>query len=135
LLLLVAFRNWRNRADHSVPAVFDTIGRMGPGAVFVLAVGVACFNPKNLIMLLAAGTEAGAVGDTTSAIVGGLVLFMLVATLPFSVAVGYMVFGGASASEQLERAREWLTSRNRMIMAVVLGVLALVLISKGLTAL
>lgn len=135
LLLLVAVKNWRNRADTSVPAVFDTIARMGPGAVFVLAVGVACFNPKNLLMLLAAGADAGASGQSTAAIVGALAIFTVIATLPFSLAVGYMFVGGAKATVGLERLRNWLTGHNRMIMAIVLGVLAVAILAKGIGAL
>jgi hypothetical protein len=56
----VATRNWRNRDDQTAPAVFETIAKMGPGAVFVLALGATLLNPKNLILLLSAGTQTGA---------------------------------------------------------------------------
>lgn len=135
LLLVVAVKNWMNRADRSAPKVLDTISGMGPVAVMVLALGVAAFNPKNLIVLLGAGTEAGASGESVGTIVLALVLFTLVATAPFSVSVGYLLFGGEQAKVRLDAVREWLTSRNKLIMAIVLGVLAVVLIVQGIAAL
>lgn len=134
LLLVVAARNWKNRADQSMPKVLDTIVGMGPTAVFVLALGVAAFNPKNLIVLLSAGTEAGASGESAGAIALGLLLFTVVATLPFSLSVGYMLFGGEQAKVRLDALRAWLIRRNKLIMAVILGILAVVLIGQGLTA-
>lgn len=134
VLMLVALRNWRNRADVSVPKVFDSIANMGPGPVFVLALGVTLFNPKNLIMLLAAGSQAGASGASQSEILVALLLFTLLATLPFIAAVAYILFGGETAKERLDGVREWLMTRNKMIMAVVLGLLAVALIGQGLTA-
>ncbi len=134
LLLVVAFNSWRNRADRSMPKVLDTISNMGPKAVAFLAVGVAALNPKNLIVLLSAGTEAGASGASTGAIVIALGLFPLVATAPFSLAVGYMLFGGEAARVRLDALREWLTKNNKLIMAVVLAILGAVLLAQGIAA-
>ena len=55
VLLLMAAMNLRKYNDTDAPKVFDTIQNMGPGAVFVLAIGVTLFNPKNLALLLSAG--------------------------------------------------------------------------------
>jgi hypothetical protein len=134
LLLLVAIRNWRNRADPTVPAVFDSIAKMGPGAVFVLALGATLFNPKNLIVLLSAGTQAGASGESTTTIIVSLVVFTLLATSPFIVSVGYVLVGGETAKTRLDAVREWLMANNRLIMAIVLGALALVLLAQGWAA-
>jgi hypothetical protein len=74
--------------------VFGAIAEMGPIPVFVLAVGVTVFNPKNLAMLLGAGANAGGSGASTAEIVVVLVLFTLLATSPFIVAVGMLVLVG-----------------------------------------
>ena len=132
--LFFAFRNWRNRTDASVPKAFDAIAGMGPFPVFVLAIGVAAFNPKNLIVLLAAGAQIGAAGEDTAAVLSTIVLFTLVATLPFSAAVAWVVFGGEGATRRLERVREWLMVHNRLIMAVVLVVLGVALLAQGIEA-
>ena len=55
VLVLMALVNLRSYNSTDAPKVFDTIQGMGPGAVFVLALGVTLFNPKNLALLLSAG--------------------------------------------------------------------------------
>ena len=55
VLLLMALVNLRSYNSTDAPKVFDTIQGMGPGAVFVLALGVTLFNPKNLALLISAG--------------------------------------------------------------------------------
>jgi hypothetical protein len=134
LLLLLAVRNFRNRHDTSEPKAFGAIAGMGPGAVFVLALGVGFFNPKNLAILLAAGAQAGASGQSTTQIVVALALFSVLATTPFIVAVGMRVFGGDHATERLTRLKGWLITHNRLIMAIVLAVLAAVLLAQGIPA-
>ena len=59
LLLLLAIRNWRNRSDTSEPKVFQTIAGMRPPAAAFLALGATFLNPKNLVLLLAAGQTIG----------------------------------------------------------------------------
>jgi hypothetical protein len=134
LVFALAARNWQRRHDTSVPKVFDSIGNMGPGAVFVLAFGVVPMNPKNLVIVLAAGAQAGASGEATGTIVAALAIFTILAASPFLAAIGYLLVGGERANTGLEAAREWLIAHNRLIMAVVLGVLGLVLVGQGLAA-
>ena len=134
LALVMAWRNWMRRSDKSVPKVFDTIANMGPGAVFVLALGAVPLNPKNLVMVLAAGAQAGASGEPTATIVWALVVFALLATLPFLIAIGYVLIAGDGAQQRLGTVRDWLMGNNRLIMAVVLGLLGLVIAGQGLAA-
>ena len=90
-------------------------------------------NPKNLVLLLAAGQAIGA-SDSGSKVllVAG---FVLIATLPYTGAAAYALLGGEAANARLDRARAWLVAHNRLIMAIVLGLLGLVLIAKGVAAL
>jgi hypothetical protein len=134
LALLIAWRNWTRRTDTSVPKMFDTIANMGPGAVFVLAVGAVPLNPKNLVMVLAAGAQAAASGETTATVVTALVVFTLLAASPFLVAIGYVLIAGDGAQERLGVVRDWLMSHNRLIMAIVLGVLGVVIVGQGWAA-
>ena len=134
LALVIAWRNWTRRTDTSVPKMFDTIANMGPGAVFVLAVGAVPLNPKNLVMVLAAGAQAAASGEPTATVVIALVVFTLLAASPFLVAIGYVLIAGDGALERLGTVRDWLMSHNRLIMAIVLGVLGLVIVGQGWAA-
>jgi len=47
-------------------------------------------------------------------------IFVLVCTLPYTLAVGYAVLGGQSARIRLDSARVWLIAHNRAIMGVLL---------------
>lgn len=130
LLLVLGVKNWRNRADTSEPAIFAKVSELGPGAVAFLAVGAVALNPKNTVLLLAAGQSIGASDNPLLIGLG----FTLVATLPYTAAVGYALLGGKTASERLDRMRAWLIRRNRLIMGIVCGLLGLVLVLKGLGA-
>lgn len=129
LLLLVAMRNWRNRADTSEPKVFQTIAGMGPAAAAFLALGATFMNPKNLVLLLAAGQTIGAATSGSKLLIGGV--FVLLATAPYTLAAGYALVGGAPANRNLDRARAWLIAHNRLIMAVICGLLGALLVLKG----
>jgi uncharacterized protein involved in response to NO len=133
LLLLLAWRNWQSRGDRSEPKVFSTISGMGPAAAGFLAFGAVFVNPKNLVLLLAAGQTIGA-SDTGSTLLLGAA-FVLLATLPYTLAAAYALLGGEAANARLDRWRAWLVAHNRLIMAVVLAVLGLVLLAKGVAAL
>ncbi len=129
-LLGLAARNWQNRADSSQMAIFTKIGAMGPKSVLLLAPGATLVNPKNLIILLSAGQTIGSTASGTGIILPALV-FVLVATSPFWASTLYALWGGEVAERRLDGLRMWLMAKNRLIMAVVLGVLGLVLLAKG----
>lgn len=130
-LLLLGVTNWRNRADTSEPPVLAAISGMGPAAVAFLGLGATWINPKNLVLLLAAGKT---VGDASNPWFVGLV-FLVVATLPYTAAAGYALFGGPTAQAHLDRIRTWLVERNRLIMGIVCALMGLLLLAKGLGAL
>jgi hypothetical protein len=130
LLLVIGVKNWRNRADTSEPAVFATVSGMGPGAVAFLAFGAVAVNPKNLVLLLTAGQTVGA---SPSPLLYGIG-FVLMATLPYWLAVGYALLGGEGARVRLDSMRAWLVAHNRMIMGIICVVLGLVLVAKGVSA-
>ena len=130
VLLLLGITNWRNRADTSEPAIFATVSGMGPGAVAFLAFGAVAVNPKNLVLLLAAGQSIGAASSPWLVGLG----FVVVATLPYWLAVGYALLGGPAANDRLDRMRAWLVARNRMIMGIICTLLGLVLVAKGAAA-
>lgn len=129
-LLGLAARNWQNRADSSQMAIFTKIGAMGPKSVLLLAPGATLVNPKNLIILLSAGQTIGSSASGAGTIVPAMV-FVLIATSPFWASTLYALWGGAAAERRLDGLRVWLMAKNRLIMAVVLGVLGLVLLAKG----
>lgn len=133
LLLIVGARNWRNRTDASEPKAFQAISGMAPAAAAFLALGATFVNPKNLVLLLAAGQTIGAATSGSKVLLGGV--FVLVATAPYTLAAGYALIGGAPANRNLDRARAWLVARNRLIMGIICLLLGLLLFVKGVAAL
>jgi hypothetical protein len=131
LLLVMGVVNWRNRADTSEPPVFQTIAGMGPAAVAFLSLGVTFINPKNLPLLLSAGSV---IAQTDAPLLAGA-FFLVVGTLPYTGAMLYSLLGGEPAQRRLDAVRAWLIARNRLIMGVLCTLLGLVLLAKGLTAL
>jgi len=134
LLMAFAAWNWKKRADTSERAVFTKIGDMGPKAVLLLAPGATILNPKNLIILISAGQSIGSASSGAGIIVPAL-LFVVLATSPFWLATAYALWGGPSAEGHLDALPVWLMAKNRLIMAIVLGVLGVLLLAKGLSAL
>lgn len=134
MLLVISARNWQNRSDTSEPAVLSAIAEMGPGAVAFLALGATWLNPKNAVLLLGAGGLIGSAPATTSPWLMGLV-FLLVATAPYTAVATYSLAGGQSAAARLDTLRTWLIARNRLIVAIITGLLGAVLLLKGLAGL
>lgn len=135
LLLLMALRNFLHRRDRSVPAVFAAIENMGPAGVVALSSGATVLNPKNLVILLGAGAAATETGLSGARLAFALLLFTVLATLPFSLAVGYVLVGGESAARQMQRIKGWLLVNNRLMMAVVLALVGAGMAVKPLTVL
>lgn len=133
-LLALGVQNWRNRADTSEPAVMGTIGKMGPAPVAFLALGATLLNPKNLVLLLAAGQTIASAASGGDAVVAGAV-FVALATLPYTGAAGYAVFGGDAARQRLDGVRQWLIAHNRTIVGIVATLIGVVLAAKGVAAL
>ena len=92
LLVFVGLRNWRNRADTSEPKAFQTISGMGPAAAAFLAFGAVFVNPKNLVLLIAAGQTIDASDSGSKVLIGAL--FVVLATAPYTAAAGYALLGG-----------------------------------------
>ncbi len=135
ILAALAARNFTRRHDTSAPAILDKIADMGPLAVLLLAPGMTVLNPKNLVVLLGAGSAAGRYNPSAGTLALAVGLFTLVAALPLLTATGYMQFGGPAASARLAGWRTWLVRNNRLIMTWVLGVLALALGAQAVAAL
>ena len=131
--MLVGGQNWRNRADTTEPKAFRKIAGMAPAASAFLALGATFPNPKNLVLLLAAGQTIDSATSGSKPLVGAL--FVILATAPYTLAAGYALLGGPQANARLDRARSWLVARNRLIMAIICTLLGALLLVKGIAAL
>jgi hypothetical protein len=134
LLLLMAVRNLKNRRDTSEPKVLATIGNMNWIPVLLLTPGTTIINPKNLVILVGAGQTLGTHYEAGEALIPGL-LFVLLATLPFTATATYALAGGPSAQRRLDAFRGWLIAHNRLIVGIVCLVVGIALVGKNLSAL
>lgn len=133
-LVGLGVKNWRNRRDTSEPAVMSTIAGMGPVPVAVLALGATIVNPKNFVVLVAAGQNiASATSGGTSFLVGAA--FVLLATSPYTLTSGYALLGGEPARRRLDSLRQWLIVHNRTIIGIVGTIVGLALALKAIAAL
>jgi len=73
--------------------MFQKISGMAPAAAAFLALGATFANPKNLVLLLAAGQTIGAATSGSKVLIGGI--FVLIATAPYTGAAGYAPYSVA----------------------------------------
>ena len=132
LLAVLAWRNYRNRHDASVPAMLGKIDGMGPAAVLVLSAGVTFANPKNLVLLLGAGAVAAKQGLSTVELAATLAIFTDHRHLAVHRHGRLPAPRGRASQHRLQQCKEWLLRNNRLIMAAVLAALALALASQGI---
>jgi len=135
VLVLMALVNLRSYNSTKAPKVFDTIQGMGPGAVFILALGVTLFNPKNLALLLSAGNTMRVASLSMGTVLVASALFTVLAMSPFLAVVGYQLFGGSRAADRLDALKSSLLSKNHKIMFWVCAVLGAVFLARGLATL
>ena len=135
LLIPLAFGSFLKRGDPTPPAVFDEITGMGSFAVVVLSLSVVWFNPINALVLLSVGSHAASIHVPVAALLASLAAFTVLATAPFIAVAMFLVWGGERASATLGRIRQRLVDNNRIVMAVVLGLLGVVLVAQGVASL
>jgi len=134
-LILLARRQWRGRPKGDEPAHLPKWLAAIDKVTYGKAIGlgfVLSINPKNFVMLLAAGTTIGE-GDlgTGQAIVAVAVFTSIAASSVAVPVVGYALAKERMAGP-LDNLKSWLESNNATVMTVLLGVIGVVLIGKGI---
>ena len=135
LLVPLAVGSFLKRGDPTPPRVFGEIAEMGSFAVFVLSLSVVWLNPINAVVLLSVGSYVASIHVSIIALLPSLVAFTVLATSPFIVVAVFAVRGGERAGATLARTRQRIIDHNRIIMAVVLGLLGAVLVIQGIATL
>jgi threonine/homoserine/homoserine lactone efflux protein len=133
VLLAIGVMSLRNRADRSEPKIFDRISEMGPPTAIVLGVTAVFLNPKNIVLLLAAGQTIANSDSDANALVA--IIFLLVSMSTFIATTVYALFGGEAAKANLDRARVWLVARNRLIVGLVCTAIGVALTADAVSSL
>jgi len=132
LLLLVGVRQWRGRHDqHGPPKWMGAIDRMGFGRALGLGFLLSAINPKNLIMLAAAGVAIGAAGLSVGGDVVVIAIYTVIAASTVAVPVIAYAFAKDRMRGPLDKAKTWLEENNATVMSVLILVIGVVLSGKG----
>lgn len=136
LLVLLAVRQWRSRSadgeEGELPAWMSKLDSMKVPAVAGLALVLAAANPKNLLLVGAAGTVIGrgSLGVGGGAVV--IVSFAIVASVTVLVPVAFAAIAPKKAAAVLTDLRTWLVVNNSVIMTVVFTIVGAQIIGKGM---
>lgn len=135
-LLFLAVRKFREPAGgESLPGWMAAVDTMPVLRTALLAAALAALNPKNLAMVLAAADSAAGTGAPRGDVIGGLVVFVLLASSSVALPVLAHLLAPRAVAGPLERLKEWLVLHNAGVMATLLLVLGVVLVGQGLTGL
>ncbi|MBS1907194.1 MAG: GAP family protein [Actinobacteria bacterium] len=136
LLVLLAIKQWRGRPrlgeQAELPKWMAAIDGMRPGAAIGLAFLLSAVNPKNLLVLVAAGAAIGHAGLGAGSVTIVIAVFVLIAAISVLVPVLLFLVAPAKAAVVLDRVRIWLVANNAVIMAVLLVVIGAQLLGNGI---
>ena len=110
----IGVKNWRNRHDTSEPAGVREDRHDGPGRRGLPGLRRHVHEPEE--PAAAAQRRSATIASTDAPWLAGAG-FVLVGTLPYTGAMLYALLGGERSAATLERLRDWLVARNRLIMA------------------
>jgi threonine/homoserine/homoserine lactone efflux protein len=136
LLVLMAFGQIRSRPapgeTAKLPKWMGAVDSMTAGRAFVLGVVLSAVNPKNLLLVIAAGLTIGVAGLTIGETVITDAVFVVIAASTVLVPVIAYLVAAKRMAGPLDRVREWLVQHNAAVMAVVLFLMGVVVIGKGI---
>ncbi|EME23117.1 GAP family protein [Rhodococcus triatomae] len=132
LLVLLAAKQWRDRADTSTPKWMQAIDQLTLPKAAGLGVVLAAVNPKNLLLCVSAGVTIGAGGSSAGGDVIALVVFTLIAGSTVLIPVIGYALAADRLRDPLASAKTWLQEQNHAVMAIVLAIMGAVMIGKGL---
>jgi threonine/homoserine/homoserine lactone efflux protein len=139
LLVLLAVKQWRGRprrgAEGDLPAWMHKVDTFTPGRTIAIAVALSGVNPKNLVLIVAAGAAIAQTGIDASEQAIALGAFVLVATLGPGLPVAAYFLLGDRARRLLDELKAWMGAHNAAIMAVLCLVIGAKLIGDAISGL
>jgi threonine/homoserine/homoserine lactone efflux protein len=139
LFLLLALRQWRSRPapgqEATMPPWMASIDAFGVGKAFGIGALLSGVNPKNLGLTLAAGSSIAASGLATGQQAAVGAVYVVIASVTVAAPVLLFLVARDRATTVLERAKEWLTANNAVVMVVLFTVLGAKVLGDGITSL
>jgi hypothetical protein len=139
LLLVGAFRQWRNRPgegeEPTMPKWMEAIDKFNWAKSLGLGALLSGVNPKNLVLIVAASAAIAQAGIAVAQQVGALAVFVIIGTVGVLLPLTVYFLMRKRAVEILEGWKKWLAVNNAVVMIVLFLVFATVLIGKGIVGL
>ncbi len=138
ILVATALKQWRGRppAGHETPipgwmqAIDDFTIAKACGAGFALS----ALNPKNVLLVIAAALEIGALGLSASEEMAALLVFVVIASVGVLAPLVLAVALGDRSRPPLDTLRGWMALNNATIMAVLFVVIGAKLVGDAVVA-
>jgi threonine/homoserine/homoserine lactone efflux protein len=138
-LLALAAHGWRGRprgdAEPTLPKWMAAIDTFTAAKAAAFGLVLSGLNPKNLLLVVAAGAAVAQAGLPAGEQTIALGVFVVVGTLGPGLPVGVYFLAGRRAEEILAGLRAWMSRNNTAIMAVLFLVIGAKLIGDGIAAL
>jgi threonine/homoserine/homoserine lactone efflux protein len=137
LLLAVAVKQWRGRPRAgeaaTMPRWMQTIDTFDAGKAAGLGVLLSAVNPKNLLLVVGAAAAIAQTGTSAGSQAFALAVFVVIGTIGPGAPVAIYFALGERSRELLEELRDWMSTNNGAIMAVICLVISAKLIGDGIS--
>lgn len=136
LLLFLAVRSWRGRPGEgetaSTPKWMSALDGFSPLKALGTGVLLGTVNPKNLLLVISAGTTIATATAATGQQIVAMAVFTVVASLGVLVPFGIYLVTGERAATLLEGIKAWMIANNAVIMTILLVVLGVKMVGDGM---
>ena len=133
LLILLAYRNWRQRNEPSKPSALT---RRVDGLTATSSVGlglmVSVIDPASLSLGFLCGVDIGAARPSVPTAVVVVVAFVIVSTLTVTVPLAGYLAGGEPVRTRLAGLKTWLQTNEKAVMMVIFLMVGALLIGRGI---
>jgi len=137
LLLVVAFRQWRNRPrqgeETAMPGWMESVDRFTTGRSVALGVALSAINPKNFVLTAGAAASIAQTGYSATSQAVALAAFVVIASLGVGVPLAIYFFAGDRSERILADLKSWMSFHNAAIMAVLCLVIGAKLIGDAIS--
>jgi len=132
VILIVFALQYRRRPEkaHEDPSWMKRMDKMSPGSAMVLAF---LLQPWGLVA--AAAVSLTAADSSKSSDVTSIAAFVFLATLPYLIMQGYVIFAPEAARARLDGLREWINTHRKAMIIYLSLIIGLMLIGKGIASL
>jgi Sap, sulfolipid-1-addressing protein len=137
-LLVAAARKFRGRPREdeaaSMPSWMNGIAGFTPGRSLGTGAALGAFNPKNVVVALAAAATIASANLSTGQQIGAIAIYVLVAALGVAAPILVALLLGDRSDGLLQSWKAWLDRNNASVMSVLFLIFGVVLIGQGIQA-